>query len=141
MPLVIKQDGKLNVALGENNWQAESTLVYLLHDPTPQLLKRLSGARKPSRQLVKPTAEKPPEKSVENLPEAPSDKRLGKSSKTATETSTAPNAPDSRSAQTSTSKTPDNQDRHSDSYPLLLQSAFPTNSVSVLPRWLSAAEA
>lgn len=59
VPLVIEQDGKLEVALGETNWQANSKLIYLLHDPTPQLIKRLSGARKPSRQLVKPTAEDP----------------------------------------------------------------------------------
>ncbi|MEM9090919.1 MAG: cation:proton antiporter [Cyanobacteria bacterium P01_F01_bin.53] len=59
VPLVIEKNGKLEVALGENDWQIETKLVYLLHDPTPQLIKRLSGARKPSRQLVKPVAEKP----------------------------------------------------------------------------------
>lgn len=62
VPLVTEQNGKLEVALDETNWQASSKLIYLLHDPTPQLIKRLSGARKPSRQLVKPTTEKPPEK-------------------------------------------------------------------------------
>ncbi len=63
VPLVTEQDGKLEVALDETDWQASSKLIYLLHDPTPQLIKRLSGARKPSRQLVKPTTEKAPEKS------------------------------------------------------------------------------
>ncbi|MEL6813226.1 MAG: cation:proton antiporter [Cyanobacteria bacterium J06598_3] len=95
VPLVIKKEGKLKVALGENNWQAESTLVYLLHDPTPQLLKRLSGARKPSRQLVKPTAEKPTDNPTGPLPE----KRA--------EQSPEKKAPESNPAQTSTSKTPD----------------------------------
>ena len=65
VPLVIEKNGKLEVALGENDWQTETKLVYLLHDPTPQLIKRLSGARKPSRQLVKPVAEKPPKADLE----------------------------------------------------------------------------
>ena len=63
VPLVTEQDGKLEVALDKTNWQASSKLIYLIHDPTPQLMKRLSGTRKPSRQLVKPTVEKPVEKS------------------------------------------------------------------------------
>ena len=57
IPLVIEQAEKLEVALGETEWPAGSQLTYLIHDPTPQLLKRLSGARKPSRQIVKPTPE------------------------------------------------------------------------------------
>ncbi len=52
VPLVIEQNGKLEVALGEMEWQAESKLIYLVHDPTPQLIKRLSGKRKPSRQIL-----------------------------------------------------------------------------------------
>ena len=66
VPLVTEQDGKLEVALDKTNWQASSKLIYLIHDPTPQLMKRLSGTRKPSRQLVKPTVEKPVEKSDAN---------------------------------------------------------------------------
>ncbi|MGB3292039.1 MAG: cation:proton antiporter [Phormidesmis sp.] len=62
VPLVTEQDGQLEVALDKTNWQASSKLVYLIHDPTPQLMKRLSGTRKPSRQLVKPTIEKTVEK-------------------------------------------------------------------------------
>ena len=57
VPLVTEQDEKLEVALAEAEWQANSKLIYLLHDPTPQLIKRLSGARKPSRQLTKPVVE------------------------------------------------------------------------------------
>ncbi|MEM9945919.1 MAG: cation:proton antiporter [Cyanobacteria bacterium P01_D01_bin.36] len=57
VPLVSEQAGTLEVALREQAWKAGSQLTYLLHDPTPQLIKRLSGARKPSRQLVKPTTE------------------------------------------------------------------------------------
>ncbi len=72
VPLVIEKNGKLEVALGENDWQLQTKLVYLLHDPTPQLIKRLSGARKPSRQLVKPVAEKPSK--AEADPEEPNQK-------------------------------------------------------------------
>ncbi len=57
VPLVTEQNDQLEVALGETNWQANSKLIYLLHDPTPQLIKRLSGMRKPSRQIIKPTKE------------------------------------------------------------------------------------
>ncbi len=57
VPLVTEQNDQLEVALGETNWQVNSKLIYLLHDPTPQLIKRLSGTRKPSRQIVKPTKE------------------------------------------------------------------------------------
>jgi NhaP-type Na+/H+ or K+/H+ antiporter len=59
-PLVTEQNGKLEVALGEADWPVGSQLIYLLHDPTPQLIKRLSGARRPSRQIVKPTQEEGP---------------------------------------------------------------------------------
>ncbi len=57
VPLVIELAEKLEVALGETEWPVGSQLTYLIHDPTPQLLKRLSGARKPSRQIIKPTPE------------------------------------------------------------------------------------
>ncbi len=60
VPLVIEQNGKLEVALGEMEWQAESKLIYLVHDPTPQLIKRLSGKRKPSRQILAPEPVLPP---------------------------------------------------------------------------------
>ncbi|MBE9061791.1 sodium:proton antiporter [cf. Phormidesmis sp. LEGE 11477] len=57
IPLVIEQAEKLEVALGQTEWPVGSQLTYLIHDPTPQLLKRLSGARKPSRQIIKPVPE------------------------------------------------------------------------------------
>ena len=58
VPLVIELGDKIEVAMSERSWMAGSKLTYLLHDPTPQLIKRLSGGgRKPSRQIVKPTEE------------------------------------------------------------------------------------
>lgn len=71
VPLVTEQNGQLEVALGKTDWQADSKLIYLQHDPTPQLIKRLSGARKPSRQIVKPTKE-----DVKSAKEAPPDTPL-----------------------------------------------------------------
>lgn len=69
IPLVIEQAKQLEVVLGETEWPTGSQLTYLIHDPTPQLLKRLSGTRKPSRQIIKPTSEDSPigtEKSADN---------------------------------------------------------------------------
>lgn len=58
VPLVVEIGDKIEVAMSERSWVAGSKLTYLLHDPTPQLIKRLSGGgRKPSRQIVKPTEE------------------------------------------------------------------------------------
>ncbi len=57
LPVITEQAGKVEVILDEIEWQVGSKLTYLQHDPTPQLIKRLSGARKPSRQIVKPTKE------------------------------------------------------------------------------------
>ena len=58
VPLIVEQSGgKVELTLDKMKWQAGSQLTYLLHDPTPQLIKRLSGARKPSRQIVKPKKE------------------------------------------------------------------------------------
>ena len=70
VPLVTEQNEKLEVALGEMTWPVNSKLIYLLHDPTPQLIKRLSGARKPSRQIVKPTKEEPKAEQPEVKPAA-----------------------------------------------------------------------
>ena len=62
VPLVVEMGDKIEVAMSERSWTAGSRLTYLLHDPTPQLIKRLSGGgRKPSRQIVKPTEEIQPE--------------------------------------------------------------------------------
>ena len=58
VPLVVALGDTIEVAMSERNWIPGSKLTYLLHDPTPQLIKRLSGGgRKPSRQIVKPTEE------------------------------------------------------------------------------------
>ncbi|MEM9904435.1 MAG: cation:proton antiporter [Cyanobacteria bacterium P01_D01_bin.44] len=66
MPLILQRDGKRDIAFSKEGWQAGDTLTYLLHDPTPQLIKRLSGGKRTGR-LV---AEKLPQ--VETPAETPS---------------------------------------------------------------------
>ena len=52
MPLLIKRDDQLWVALTEDDWQPGDRIVYLLHDPKPKLLQRLSGGSRPNRLTV-----------------------------------------------------------------------------------------
>lgn len=43
LPLVLKRDKSLHVVTTSDEWQPKDELIYLLYDPRPQLLKRLSG--------------------------------------------------------------------------------------------------
>lgn len=43
LPLLLKRDKSLHVVTTSDEWQAKDELIYLLYDPRPQLLKRLSG--------------------------------------------------------------------------------------------------
>lgn len=43
LPLLLKRDKFLYVVTTSDEWQAKDELIYLLYDPRPQLLKRLSG--------------------------------------------------------------------------------------------------
>jgi Trk K+ transport system NAD-binding subunit len=65
LPLLLKRDGSLQVVKAKENWQLGDELFYLLHDPRPKLLKRLSGSNQSSRLAL----EKLPE--VEEIPIAP----------------------------------------------------------------------
>lgn len=62
LPLLIKRGENLQVAVAEEEWQVKDELYYLIHDPRPKLLKRLSGGNQSSRLLL----EKLPE--VEEIP-------------------------------------------------------------------------
>ncbi|MFW6263967.1 MAG: cation:proton antiporter [Cyanobacteriota bacterium] len=64
LPLLMKRDGRLQVAKAFEEWQKGDEIIYLLHDPRPKLLKRLSGASQSSRLAL----EKLPE--VEEIPVA-----------------------------------------------------------------------
>jgi len=62
LPLLIEREERLQVAPATEDWQVGDRIIYVLHDPRPMLLKRLSGERQ-STQL---TIEKLPE--VEEVP-------------------------------------------------------------------------
>jgi NhaP-type Na+/H+ or K+/H+ antiporter len=62
LPLLLKRDKTLQVVKADKDWQAGDEIIYLLHDPRPSLLKRLSGENQSSRLVL----EKLPE--VEEVP-------------------------------------------------------------------------
>ena len=62
LPLLVKRGDNLQVAVASEEWQVKDEIYYLIHDPRPKLLKRLSGGNQSSRLLL----EKLPE--VEEIP-------------------------------------------------------------------------
>jgi len=62
LPLLIEREGSLQIVKALENWQLGDELIYLLHDPRPKLLKRLSGSNQSARLIL----EKLPE--VEEIP-------------------------------------------------------------------------
>ncbi|GBF82821.1 cation:proton antiporter [Aphanothece sacrum] len=52
LPLLVKRQGSLQVVKATEDWQLADEVMYLLHDPRPKLLKRLSGGIQSSRELV-----------------------------------------------------------------------------------------
>ncbi len=49
LPLLVKRQKGLQVAAADEDWQAGDRMIYLLHDPRPKLLKRLSGGSSTGR--------------------------------------------------------------------------------------------
>jgi NhaP-type Na+/H+ or K+/H+ antiporter len=49
LPLLVKRQGNLYLVKANEDWLAEDEIFYLLHDPRPNLLKRLSGGVQTSR--------------------------------------------------------------------------------------------
>jgi NhaP-type Na+/H+ or K+/H+ antiporter len=49
VPLLVERDNRLQVVQANEEWQPGDRIIYLLHDPRPKLLKRLSGGASPSR--------------------------------------------------------------------------------------------
>ncbi|TVQ44592.1 MAG: sodium:proton antiporter [Gloeocapsa sp. DLM2.Bin57] len=49
LPLLIKREKTLQVVKAETQWLPGDEIIYLLHDPRPKLLKRLSGGYQSSR--------------------------------------------------------------------------------------------
>jgi Trk K+ transport system NAD-binding subunit len=62
LPLLLKRQNNLQVTVAGEDWQLGDEIYYLLHDPRPKLLKRLSGGNQSSRLAL----EKLPE--VEEIP-------------------------------------------------------------------------
>ncbi|MGF1499356.1 MAG: cation:proton antiporter [Elainellaceae cyanobacterium] len=49
VPILVERDNRLQVVQAKEEWQPGDRIIYLLHDPRPKLLKRLSGGTSPSR--------------------------------------------------------------------------------------------
>ena len=62
VPLLIERDERLQVVPATEYWQPGDQIIYLLHDPRPKLLKRLSGATPTSRLALENLSE------VEEIP-------------------------------------------------------------------------
>ncbi len=61
MPLLVERSGSLQIISSDAEWQLHDRMIYLLHDPKPNLLKLLSGSSQ-----LRLTLEKLPE--VEEIP-------------------------------------------------------------------------
>jgi hypothetical protein len=76
IPLLVKRNERMWVSLREeDDWKVGDRIVYLLHDPKPKLLQRLSGGSRPTRLNVEtlPAVEEVPlpSKVVEPPPPTP----------------------------------------------------------------------
>lgn len=49
VPLFLEREDRLQVVPAMEEWQAGDRIIYLLHDPRPNLLRRLSGGGSPAR--------------------------------------------------------------------------------------------
>lgn len=76
-PLLVERDGHLQVAAVGDDWKAGDRIIYLLHDPKPKLLKRLSGGSQGPLTLEKlPEVEEVPMPSNGGAPPAPAKQSL-----------------------------------------------------------------
>lgn len=57
LPLLVEREERLQVVPAVEDWLLGDKIVYLLHDPRPNLLKRLSGASASSRLAVEKLSE------------------------------------------------------------------------------------
>lgn len=61
VPLLLDREDRLQVMAQEEEWKPGDRIIYLLHDPTPKLLKRLGGGSQPKLILEKlPAVEEVP---------------------------------------------------------------------------------
>jgi NhaP-type Na+/H+ or K+/H+ antiporter len=52
LPLLLKREQKLQVVKAADEWLVNDEIIYLLYDPRPQLLKRLSGGTRSTRLVL-----------------------------------------------------------------------------------------
>ncbi|BBD67050.1 sodium/hydrogen exchanger [Nostoc commune NIES-4072] len=57
IPLVVERKERLQVMPAKYEWEIGDRIIYLLHDPRPKLLKRLSGATQSTRLSLEKLAE------------------------------------------------------------------------------------
>lgn len=57
VPLLVEREARLQVIPASEDWEPGDRIIYLLHDPRPNLLKRLSGATPSSRLSLEKLAE------------------------------------------------------------------------------------
>ncbi|MCG8365076.1 MAG: TrkA family potassium uptake protein, partial [Pseudanabaenales cyanobacterium] len=61
VPLLLQRNNQLEVIPANSEWQVGDLIIYLLHDPKPKLLKRLSGGSNPRLTIEKlPAVEEVP---------------------------------------------------------------------------------
>jgi NhaP-type Na+/H+ or K+/H+ antiporter len=70
VPLFMERDEKLLIIPANHEWEAGDRIIYLLHDPRPNLLKRLSGASQSTRLALEklPKVEEVPLGQLSQLP-------------------------------------------------------------------------
>lgn len=57
VPLLVKREETLKIVKASEEWQLGDEIIYLLHDPRPKLLKRLSGGTSSSRLALEKLSE------------------------------------------------------------------------------------
>ena len=57
VPLLVEREERLQIIPASEDWEPGDRIIYLLHDPRPNLLKRLSGATPSSRLSLEKLAE------------------------------------------------------------------------------------
>ncbi|MGF1535880.1 MAG: hypothetical protein ACFB4J_05250 [Elainellaceae cyanobacterium] len=70
---MVEREKRLQVVQAQEEWQAGDRIFYLLHDPRPKLLRRLSGSSTPSRLAIEklPAVEEIPHPKPPGLDEQP----------------------------------------------------------------------
>ena len=71
IPLLLERSNRLQVVQSAEDWQAGDRIIYLLHDPRPKLLRRLSGGITPGRLSLEklPAVEEIPMPTVSSQPQ------------------------------------------------------------------------